>query len=651
MKSMVRLLLCAGVLACGRGASDSLGPTALDALAVDGFSPAVIVPGTTLQVIGRGFVDETVGTARLHLKGELGGVAVERWLPALFVDEAHLQAKMDGFPDGIFVGTLVVDVEHRIEGRTYVSPPVPLRLDSRSRLEPRLDQAGADVLFVGDPIALRGDGMLLAGEGETLAVLAGCRIEDGRDSCVPEAERALLVHSDVERSQGYAVLVPEAVGIRPGRWVGTLTLENRQGEAAARVETRSASLPFAFELLEPQVFSLSAQASLGQYVAVDGGGFVMNTDTSSTTLELVATFSSAPAALPISGDGTGEKKQVAVTLVPEVLAGNQMRYVLWEEDELGRALDVRHVSGTLVGTVRPVVVWKGETVRGPAAPILLTIGHVKQVVWLNFLASYVESLRHFGLRALDQHLRDRVLEVVRRDYAGVNVEFRLARPEDFAWYAQVDVAGPDPNGLSLLGYDNSPGKDVGNLRLYDRIGGVNATTQADGFPGYGGVFVESFFAFSAHPGAFATGSEQPEPLFDAIFDPLRLDRGGRPVVAADLDGLALPASGEGCPRAGQGDRPREIACAGWVLGSMIGTTISHEVGHSLGLANPYGDGYHDPGDRPNRLMDAGGDRTFAERSELLGQGPGVFCDTAYDYLRAILPTNDPIPKVERPSCR
>jgi hypothetical protein len=62
------------------------------------------------------------------------------------------------------------------------------------------------------------------------------------------------------------------------------------------------------------------------------------------------------------------------------------------------------------------------------------------------------------------------------------------------------------------------------------------------------------------------------------------------------------------------------------------------------------DGFHDAGDGENRLMDSGGDRPFLERAELGGQGPGVFCDDEYTYLRMILPSSDPPPSVTRPSC-
>jgi hypothetical protein len=49
-------------------------------------------------------------------------------------------------------------------------------------------------------------------------------------------------------------------------------------------------------------------------------------------------------------------------------------------------------------------------------------------------------------------------------------------------------------------------------------------------------------------------------------------------------------------------------------------------------------------------MDAGGDRPFLERAVLQGQGPGVFCDDEYTYLRQILPSGDPPNTVQRPGC-
>ena len=97
----------------------------------------------------------------------------------------------------------------------------------------------------------------------------------------------------------------------------------------------------------------------------------------------------------------------------------------------------------------------------------------------------------------------------------------------------------------------------------------------------------------------------------------------------------------------------QVACAILTLGNVVGSTTSHEFGHSLGLAYPLGDldDFHDHGDQPNRLMDAGEYRPFTERAELNGDGPAVFCDDEYSYLKKILPL-DPSrdPKVTRPTC-
>jgi hypothetical protein len=267
---------------------------------------------------------------------------------------------------------------------------------------------------------------------------------------------------------------------------------------------------------------------------------------------------------------------------------------------------------------------------------------VRQVVWLHFLPQYKESLRHFGMREADELVRARVLEVVRRDYGGVNIDFRLDPPDDFALFSEVEIGGPDPNGVGLLGYDNTPGKDSGNLRLHDKIGGLNALTQLDGSAGYGGVFVESLFTFSVHPGSLADDTGVGHAAFDAVFDPFRPDRGNQPIAQGDLSPWPAGGTTANCPAQ---DRGARVVCATLVLANLIGTTVSHEVAHSLGLADPGGPEFHNSGDWPNALMDAGHARGFLERAELDGVGPGAFCQHDYDYLRSILPTTEPDPLI------
>jgi hypothetical protein len=264
----------------------------------------------------------------------------------------------------------------------------------------------------------------------------------------------------------------------------------------------------------------------------------------------------------------------------------------------------------------------------------------------------VSSLRLFGLRAADALIRKRAILVNERIYQTLNVEFRDEPVTDFALYAIVDVAGPDPNNEGLFGYDNTPGKDVGNERLYDRIGGVNATTQADHYAGFGGVFTEAFFAFSDHPRALGK-STAPDALFDELFDPFRPDGDGRELTATELASLAPEelTSGDGCPAA-SGDRRRQISCAVWALGNLIGSSLAHELGHSFGLADPFGSPtvFHDPGDLPNRLMETGDGRPLDERSLLRGAGPSEFCDSEYTYMRSILASEVPETTYERPPC-
>ena len=60
-----------------------------------------------------------------------------------------------------------------------------------------------------------------------------------------------------------------------------------------------------------------------------------------------------------------------------------------------------------------------------------------------------------------------------------------------------------------------------------------------------------------------------------------------------------------------------------VLGNLIGTTMTHELGHPLGLANPSNKSgsYHNNGSLAGRIMNPGGLRSFRERAELVGSGP------------------------------
>ena len=623
------------------GCSVSIAPDpGLEGLALKSVAPQTIVRGTTLTITGASFVDDQWGATTLHLTG--GGADVE-W-DATFVDFNTLtvevdEGKLQAIGGADFHGSAEVDVVATSDHQTYSTAPLSVGLSFRESLVPTVTTIVDGVHFVNDQIEVDGDGFLLGGdEGITVARVTGCFTPDAGGDCAPVAsiDIPLVAMTPPSRQHASFPFSPKVAGIDPGTFTGRVTIVDQQ---VGKAETPAAAIAGTYTLETSQIFSVDPPAaSLGQYVFVHGGGFVGGDPSSLTQLELAGTFTKAG----------GDPVPVTMTLIPDFVEGTLVRYVLNTDDALGHALDLRKDTGAFTGMITPIVSFGSDTVRGVASPASFAIAPIRQVVYLNFETSYVEGLRDFGLRAVDQQIRDRMVAVCKQAYLGTNMDFRTDPVTDFALFENVDLVGVDPNNMGLFGYDNTPGKDDGNLRLYDRLGGVNAQTQEDGYPGYGGVFVRSLMGFSTHPGAFGEPIDGSDATFDQIFDPFRPDLGGTQVTSSDL---ATPpfvlANGTACPAA---DRPSQISCGIFVLGNLIGGTLAHEIGHSLGLANPFMDGFHDAGDQPNRLMDAGGQRPFLERAELGGQGPGVFCDDEYTYLRQILPSSDPPNTVTRPGC-
>lgn len=650
------LAACALALAC-RPEPEGREDSGLEGLQLIDVNPKVVVPGTTLRIDGASFLDRPLGVSWLRFQGTYAGGLVDAYLPATFVDFDHME--IDAGPEvlrllgpsaGTFTGRITVEVDFVPDGSRHASVPLATTIEIVQELQPQLDAvASGGTIRVNEPLELEGSGLLLGGdEGTTYAVVEGCfSAATGDGTCLPVAPVEVPVRpaAPFDREHGVFAFAPQIAGIEAGAFEGTVTLRNRHEHGDAEGQALdSATRPIAYALAETLVIWLGnetgdAVGTVGRAIEIAGGGFVESTEEGGTILGFTGAF---------YPDDGGEIP-VTVGMVPGIVDGRTARYVLNEEDALASAVSLRDARGTLVGQLVPEVDFRAQHVVGPPTQVSLRLEPVRQVVHLQWNSSYKESLRLFGLRALDDRIRQRVLDVLHRDYEGINVEFRTEPPDDYAIYSTIEIAGPDPNGLGLLGYDNTPGKDVNNERLNDKIGGINAQTQETGQPGFGGVFVESIFSFSQHPPANTVAPAMvASATFDQVFDPFRPDR-GKPVTEAELAGLLVPvlSSGGFCPGY---DRPTQMACAVFVLGSVIGSTVSHELGHSLGLADPLGPEFHNVGDLPNRLMDPGSARGFEERAELMGQGPSVFCQGAYDYLREILPTTVADPLDERPPC-
>jgi hypothetical protein len=619
----------------------------LEGLGLTSVQPAVVVPGSTIAIEGRSFLDQPLGIGWLRLAGSYAGGALDTELPANFIDFEHLEILLTpdvmpllGPAEGEFSGQAAVVVDFTPDGTRFSSMPLAHSMRVARSLEPELDPIGSGgAIFVNDRIEVSGDGFLLGGqEGTTLAIVEGCFQRMGEDACEPvgPVEVPVTPLEAFDRTRGTFAFSPQIAGIRPGNFSGEVRLRNDHADGTT---LESGTQSVGFDLIETQITAMSDGGSLGQFVDIEGGGFVSPQD-GFTTILLEGEY--------VPDDAVGGAP-VTLELVPDFADGRLLRYVINEDDALGQALDLRRETGAFDGTIRPIVSYGDDEVQGPTLAVTLRIRPVEQVVYVKFNGTYVESLRLFGLRALDARIRERILAVLERDYESINIEFRTEPPEDFRLYSTLEIAGPDPNGLGLLGYDNTNEKDRNNERLFDYIGGVNALTQEDGFPGFGGVFIESLFSFSQHPPPGTPESEEVAvEIFDQVFDAVRPDRGS-PVVAADFAGEGIPVltSGDACPAK---ERRLQIACAVWVMGSVVGSTVSHEIGHSLGLADPKGMRFHNLGDAANRLMDSGGNRSFEERAELMGEGPSMYCVESYEYLREILPTDEPETTIERPHC-
>ncbi len=646
---MRRALAACAALLCACGPSSSGRDTGLDAFELTDVAPGLVLPGTKLVLSGTSFVDHDLGASRLAFDGFLAQAPVRFTVPATYASSTRLEVAADqafidavgGRLEGTLAGTFAVEVRSEVDAAVHRTPGVSTSLELRSESTPQLGRIVDGVTWVNQPIEVDGAGFLLGGKEGTLSVrLVGCFQPDGQPDCGPPIDVTLPATpaGELDRTRASFGYGTQISGIGPGHFSGQAALLNQH--AGGLVLTSSVA-NVAFDVQRPRITGASTTgASLGQYVLVDGGGFVGGSDDESTVLSLVGTFV----------DRQGLTVPLDLVLIPEFVSGPRLRYVLDENDPLGKLVDLRKRAGTISGTVQATVQKGATKLAGDPIPVTLQILPIKQVIYVDF-KNYYTSLHYFGLRAADDLVRRRVIATTRRIFSTVNVEFRDAVPTDFAVYSTVDISGPDPSGRGDFGYDNTPGKDVANVRLFDRIGGVNATTQADGYAGFGGIFTESFFAFSAHPNGLAKQGDV-APLFDEIFDPFRPDVDGSEVTASELAALAPPelTSGDGCPAA-HDDRRMQIACAVWTLGSLVGSTMAHEVGHSLGLADPYGPpkSYHNNGDLPDRLMEVGPARPFDERA-ILGAGPAEFCQTEYEYLRDILRSDDAATTIARQPC-
>jgi hypothetical protein len=536
----------------------------------------------------------------------------DRWTFLFEVSEELVSELGDGF----------VDVDLVLEGDSLRTETYRATWELASELPFTIESAPSGDVSRNEAWVLRGEGFISPTEGATHAHFVGTFVRDidGASSAVD----ARLPVSQLERTardRGIMVLTTDLGGLWPGTFEGTMQIESQLRTGFTRTsDALSTQLRFG----EPQLFAVEPRmASVGQLLRVRGSGFLGGGDrpTEATLIRIAGTFTPRDGS-PIPFD--------SVELVPRFESGSEVHLVI--ETTISESQVVARLfgeaRGTFEGQATPVVIAGSDEVEGPTVAFGFVLGPVTQVVHLRLLPGFYDSLAHFGLAsAANGPIEEAIARRIESIYEGYNLDVRLEEPDDFdrTAFAVVEIGGPDPNGNGLFGYDNSPGKDVGNLRLFDHIGGANAETQADGYRGYGGVFVESLLWWSRHPDLPAmrpSSSPEPDPLFDELFDPVRLN----PATFEEINGI------------GDSMRVAEVRRALNALASIIGETTAHELGHSFGMAQPYGSltAFHNDVDGDGCLMDRGGDRPLGERTEQPGYARTRFCYDEPAYLNEIL---------------
>lgn len=610
MRAKLRVIALAG-LALGACGDDSAPPmmTLPEILNVQATTP--ITQGTALRV----------STANLDAAGSTPRLRVAPSGTTPFVLDAV--TPIDGGIVSFRVSSELVsilgegrhDVDVTLFGALAESEPYPFVLDIEFEIPIALTRVPDGNVHRNEEAIIEGDGFLEVAEGTVLARFEGTFTPEGGAATSVNIALPVLPAEDGNRERGVVVLSTAIGGSRPGEFEGTISLESTVAYTGTITTSGTLSTNLFFQ--PPVIFEVTPEEiTLEQLVRVRGAGFLGGDET--TILRASGTLTPAGG----SGFPVGPAELILGFRSGAELVG-PITSVVADDILVSELFGIR--EGRFEGTVIPITLSGGTEVMGDAAPITLVLTGVKQVIWVRFLPGFYDSLARFGLSAATGTLEPMVEARIEGIYGSWNVDVRLERPDDYSeshGYSTVEIGGPDPNGRGLFGYDNTPGKDVGNVRLFDSIGGENAETQMDGFPGYGGVFVESLFGFSEHPpeDLAGTGGPDPDPLFDEIFDPVR----NRAATLAEVRG--------------EGERRTTVMRAVMALSSIIGETTAHEIGHSLGLASPYGSRttFHNAGNEPGCLMDSGSNRPLGERANEPGFTATHICGDGPEYLDEIL---------------
>jgi len=553
-----------------------------------------------------------------RVDGDQGDVLVK--LPV----EQKLWDAIGPSPNAVYDGTieihLVDEIGELAEGRLG-----GVHLEFQTDATPTVSTVPSGQYYVNQTIDVTGENFLQPEEGTVYGVVDGTMTYP--DDATKPISGAKVPLTYVGRTKAKFPIDARVFGVRIGSFSGSVHFESelRTGQ------TFDGNAQDSLEVDLQQTFLAAldpSSGSRGQKIELQGRGFVPTDDEAGLgmILQFDGTFQADAGGEPV------EVKSPAFDRAPDhVSSDERAELAVWYEIVDGGLEGLGANPGTFTGTITPVLFDRNSEQVGVAWEGTFRVQPTKQVVYTKYLPGFSKGLEKYGLQNVEFDIRKRILEVTNRDYAEFNVEFVDEPPTDFIDYATIEVGGPDPTGGNKFGYDNTCNvqadrcKDTDNLYLSDYLGGINANSASTFNTPFGGVFIESFDFFSPtlNPDSPAGSSE-----FDAIMSPFMPGLGGSPVKGTEWP---------------DGPRHDAIALAIHMVGSVIGNTCSHEVGHSLGLSffpedriHPT-NAFHNKIPCENCMMDPGSERPFEERAEIDGKGPATFNDRNTAYLKEILP--------------
>lgn len=601
------------------------------------FDQTTVIPSSVLRFGLRGTDRLVTGQARIRMQGVSGaGKEIEHVFDVeaqrkeavgdlfLTLDAGVLWPLFQPSPRASFRGSMEIELRDEIGllGRGLLED---VALEFETEFYPQVEPVRMGAVFANHAIEISGENFLRPEEGTTWAIVEEGYVHPAGGQRRSLAQKKLAVQWTGSRSQAVLALDPVVFGVQEAEFELDLRFENELQTGVVFEGNRQQGLSGSIQQTYIAALAI-VRGSRGQKVGIIGRGFVpMEAESGYGMLlryeGILTPEDSTRPALYLTGNS-------ALDRVPDrVVREDLLEMSVWYHVEERTLSGFGAEPGVFRGTITPILFDAYGEQQGQSWEGEFTILPTLQVVYLKYLPAFSKALEKYGLENVERDIRDRILEVVRRDYAGVNIRFDEKEPADFLEYSTIELGGPDPSGNAAFGYDNTfnlGAKDTGNLYLSDYLGGLNVQSGTEYNNPYGGIFIESFSSFSPtlHP-----SSQYTSPHFDRIMKPFMPQLGGKAVLATEWP---------------DGARAAQIQEAIWMVGNVIGNTVSHEIGHSLGMTFDPRDWeepihiFHNPVPE-GCIMDSGEDRPFEQRAEIEGVGPARFSARNRQYLEVILP--------------